>query len=344
MLHLVIITPVFAVNDEDTINLPFLQLFCEQIQSDKVKLTLISEKYPNSPNYNWKGIPVYTLKRKTPRLFYKFLRKRRLLKALETINRDTKIDVIHNMWFNILGEISEEFALSNQIKHIITLCGQDVLPNNKILERITKYSGQLVCPSLFHKLKLNERYSIDTKIIGWGIEEIQTMSIERPIDLIQCGWINSVKNNKLFIQLVSELYNKGKISRVVICGGGPMYRQLLAEIKERRLETIIELKNSIDRSEVLSLMNQSKLLIHTSQFESFGLVLAEAISCNCIVISTPVGIAYDDENIYTCKTKEEFINQISTSLANYKLPDSAIKTKYPIQKTAEQYRELYSSN
>ena len=84
------------------------------------------------------------------------------------------------------------------------------------------------------------------------------------------------------------------------------------------MNTLIEIKTSIPRDQVLNLMQQSKILVHTSNFESFGLVLAEALAANCIVISKPVGIAFDNETIITCKTTEEFVSSIRKELKSYR--------------------------
>lgn len=341
MLHVLIITPIFSVSDNDSVTLPFLQLFCKELLKNNVHVTILTEQYPQKSNYLWHGIQVHTLKRKTPRVLYKFLRKYRLTRCLKKIHAEQAIAVIHNIWFNILGDISGTFASQHGIKHITTLAGQDVLPSNKLLPKIINYSGELVCPTTFQKNTLLKHYSVNTKIIGWGIEEIDPGNAERTIDLIHCGWINSVKNNTLFLEIVKELYERNLIKKVVVCGGGPDFNSFLKLVELKQLNRLIEIKNSIPREEVLHLMKQSKILVHTSHFESFGLVLAEALACNCIVISSAVGISNDVKEIIKCDAATEFVAQIEKQLVDYKTPDTTFPARYPISRTAQEYLELY---
>lgn len=339
--HVTIITPVFAIDEQDSVNVPFLQIYCKELLKTNIKLTIIAEQYPQRNNYTWNGVNVITLKRKTPKVIYKFLRRPRLVKALKAIHEKNPIHLIHNFWFNILGQISEKYALMNGIKHLTSLAGQDILPSNKYITAITGYSGSLVCPSLFHKLKLQENYSVSPKIISWGLDDFILKRQERSIDLILCGWINSVKNYPEFLKIVKALQQEPLLKKVVICGGGPLLNNLISDVRAHGLNTLIEIKTSIPRDQVLNLMQQSKILVHTSNFESFGLVLAEALAANCIVISKPVGIAFDNETIITCKTTEEFVLSITKELKRYTDVDRPYPNQYPIQKTVEEYLKIY---
>jgi glycosyltransferase involved in cell wall biosynthesis len=340
MPHIVIITPLFAIDEKDTINVPFLQLFCRELLKKNITLSIIAEQYPFSHNFIWHGARVYTIKRNTPKIFYKFLRKPWLIKTLKRIHAEHKVDVIHNFWFNILGIISQEFALKNKIPHLITMAGQDVLPDNPVLPKINSYSGKLFCLSPFHLHKLREHYNVSASAIPWGIEPIQTVETERHIDLIICGWINTVKNLNLFLEIVVELKKGNTIKKAVICGGGPLFDQLQTDIKKMNLQEIIEIKNSIPRTEVLALMQQSKILVHTSNFESYGLVITEGLACGCAVISKPVGIAWNNPDVITANSLSDFVTEIKKALRAK--PGPLDMEKYLIKNTGEEYVKIYN--
>jgi len=341
MLHVVIITPLFAINEQDTINVPFLQLFCKGLLKNNISLSIIAEQYPFSGNYTWHGAKVYTIKRNTPKIFYKFLRKPKLLKTLRQIHADRKIDVIHNFWFNVLGIISQDFSLRHKIPHLTTMAGQDVLPENPVLSKINSYKGKLFCLSPYHLQRLKKNHDVPAKAISWGIEPISFEEKERTIDLIICGWINKIKNLNLFLEIVAELKkaNHGRIKKVVICGGGPLFSQLLANIKRSGLQDLIETKDSIPRTEVLSLMQQSKILIHTSNFESYGLVIAEGLACGCTVISKPVGVAWNNPDVITADSVSDFVREIKKAM-DLK-PKSVDMEKYLIANTVKEYKSVY---
>ena len=182
---------------------------------------------------------------------------------------------------------------------------------------------------------------MSVRLIPWGIQDIQTSDTLRSIDLIQCGWINAVKNNFLFLDIVHALKETNCINKVLICGGGPMFDELQQKVQHMHLSDVIELKNAIPREEVISYMQQSKILVHTSQFESFGLVLAEALACHCKVISTPVGIAYDNKNIIQAIDKDDFISKITLALQEDNKKTSVVND-YPISKTVTEHLTLYS--
>lgn len=341
MYHIVIISPIFATGEDDSINLPFLQLHCRELLRRGVKLNIISEQYPATNNYQWHGAQVHTIKRRTPKWIYKFFRKRKLLACLRNIHQHHPIHLIHNYWFNILGEISFEFAATRRIPHLVTLSGQDILASNPYIRKITAYRGTLVTPSLFHKKQLVEYYPVNPEVIGFGIDHIPLVKQERDIDLLLCGWVNQVKNYPLFLDIVGQLAEHGTVKKAVICGGGPLMADLKTQIASRGLSHRIVILDSVPREDVLRTMQCSKILVHTSHFESFGLVLAEALACNCHVVSRPVGIAYSDPDIVRCETAEEFVRVISGILNDYTPPDWKAASRYSIQTSVDQYMALY---
>lgn len=339
MLNIVIITLGFAVNENDLVSVPFLQLYLKDLLKHNVKLTIIATQFPASKNYQWHGIEVITLVKKESKLRSKLLYKYRLHKTLQALNKKNKIDVIHHIWFNDDVYSTQKFSLKHHIKHIVTFAGQDALKENKALKNIYNYHGKLVCVSKFQQLKLEETTSVKTNIIHWGIENIKPDESSKSIDIISCGWINDIKNHSLLIDIIYECCKIKEIQKVVICGDGPELKHLIKKIQLLKLEHVIEIKGSIPRDEVIELMKKSKILVHTSHFEGFGLVLAEGLACGCKVISTPVGIAYDDISIITSNNKHEFVQEINKQLPTPKKVN--IHNHYPLADTVTNYLSLY---
>ena len=78
--------------------------------------------------------------------------------------------------------------------------------------------------------------------------------------------------------------------------GGPSGssgKEYLVELKEQvvelNLETHVKFLENLPQTKIKELLNESKLLIHTSQFETFGLVAIEANSMGVPVLSTNSG-------------------------------------------------------
>ena len=85
------------------------------------------------------------------------------------------------------------------------------------------------------------------------------------------------------------------IFSVIFIGGpsGKSGREYLEELKqtvaELNLESHIEFLDNLPQTEIRNLLNKSKLLIHTSKFETFGLVAAEANAMGVPVLTTNSG-------------------------------------------------------
>ena len=60
-------------------------------------------------------------------------------------------------------------------------------------------------------------------------------------------------------------------------------------VKELDLESHIEFLGNLPQSKIRELLNRSKLLIHTSEYETFGLVAIEAHSVGVPVVSINQG-------------------------------------------------------
>ena len=71
---------------------------------------------------------------------------------------------------------------------------------------------------------------------------------------------------------------------------GEEYLQILKDtVKDLSLESHIEFLDNLPQKKIKKLLNKSKLLIHTSQFETFGLVATEANAMGVPVLTTNKG-------------------------------------------------------
>ena len=68
-------------------------------------------------------------------------------------------------------------------------------------------------------------------------------------------------------------------------------------IIENNLNQNIRLIGKIERAEVLKKMSKSNCLLHLSNYESFGMVLIEALAQGMNVFSSKVGVAEELEDI-----------------------------------------------
>jgi glycosyltransferase involved in cell wall biosynthesis len=86
-------------------------------------------------------------------------------------------------------------------------------------------------------------------------------------------------------------------------------------------------------------MLESKTLLHTARFESFGFVLAEAAMSGCSVVSTPVGAAATLGA--SGSSLHALIHKTSYAL-DQPLPEAPF-TPFTMEETARRYLHLYHS-
>ena len=80
---------------------------------------------------------------------------------------------------------------------------------------------------------------------------------------------------------------------------------MINNIKSSGLQEVIKLSGEIKREEVLNKMAKAKILLHTSTFESFGMVFIEALYSGMKIVSNEVGIAKKSSSWYVCNGESE---------------------------------------
>jgi glycosyltransferase involved in cell wall biosynthesis len=110
--------------------------------------------------------------------------------------------------------------------------------------------------------------------------------------------IGRIQEQKGQLQTLEFLNNFKKIEndfKCIFIGGpsgkyGNEYLQELKQtVKDFNLEENIEFLDNLPQIKIIELLNKAKLLIHTSQFETFGLVAIEANTMGVPVLTTNNG-------------------------------------------------------
>ena len=169
-------------------------------------------------------------------------------------------------------------------------------------EKIIMASADVITTSsLFEEDMILENYNIDsnkTKQITPGVDAeifIPDPTIKRENIFLSIGRIQEQKGQ---IETIKFLDNFRKVENNFFCYfiGGPSGKsgsEYLEELKKTvvdlNLESHIEFLDNLPQTEIRDLLNKSKLLIHTSKFETFGLVAAEANAMGVPVLTTNSG-------------------------------------------------------
>ena len=156
-------------------------------------------------------------------------------------------------------------------------------------EKIVMTSSNLVtASSVFEIMLITDTYKVDenkVKKVTPGVDRkifSPDLSVKKENIFLSIGRIQEQKGQ---LQTLEFLNNFKKIEndfKCIFIGGpsgkhGNEYLQKLKQtVKDFNLETHVEFLNNLPQSEIIELLNRAKLLIHTSQFETFGLVAIEA--------------------------------------------------------------------
>ena len=222
-------------------------------------------------------------------------------------NYDLKsFDVIHaHYWLSglVAKHISNEF----NIPFVFTAHSLGVFLDGYNKERvdceklIMTSSNYITASSNFEQNLISESYQIDKnkiKKITPGIDRslfAPDLSANRKNIFLSIGRIQQQKGQRVTIDFLN---NFRKVENDFVCYfiGGPSGnsgKEYLAELKEQvvelNLENHVKFLENLPQTKIKELLNESKLLIHSSQFETFGLVAIEANSMGVPVLSTNSG-------------------------------------------------------
>ncbi len=279
-------------------------------------------------------------------------------------------DVIHaHYWLS--GLVAKEISNELNIPFIFTSHSLGVFLDGYNKERvdcekIVMTSSNLVTTSsVFETMLIGDTYKIDEnkikKIIP-GVDKkifIPDSSVEKENIILSIGRIQKQKGQ---IQTLEFLNNFKKIEKDFKCYfiGGPSGKngneylnELKQSVEEFNLNTHVEFLDNLPQTEIIDLFKKAKLMIHTSQFETFGLVAIEANAMGVPVLTTNNGslmeIIENNKNGYLTDSLldgnvNNFVNNLFNDDAKYEeIFSSCIEKskKYDWVKTTNELESLY---
>jgi len=149
--------------------------------------------------------------------------------------------------------------------------------SKSLAEDIRKFSGKL---------------TLEPIIIPNVVDENIFMclnSIVRSRRFFMVGEWKSPKNPFPVIKAFKELIINYPDIRLIIGGFGPQEKAIKRLINDLKLYNYINYMGSLQKEEVAAEMNKAMAYIHSSNYETFSVVCAEALCCGTPVISSNVG-------------------------------------------------------
>ncbi len=201
---------------------------------------------------------------------------------------------------------------------------------------------KIVSLSKNHSKDIQKYLGFTTQVIPWFIHPNDFPPINSTtIDILGVGSLNKIKNYDAFIDVIFHLRKKHLNIKVEILGGGSYFDRLQNKINQLELQENIKLIGQVSRDLVLKKMSQSHILLHTSDYESFGYVFLEALFSGMYVVSKNVGLSDTSPNWNVCSSIPEMVTACSSFLI-------ASQTKkrilvYSEKECLSAYEQLYDS-
>lgn len=341
--HIVLLVPGFADGEADDVCIPPLQIMLREFIANRpeFQFTIIAFQYPyRNEMYYWNGIPVYPCDGSNRKSFFRLITWRRVKKIFRKIHAAKKVSLIHSFWLTECAKIGNELSEEFQIPHLNSLMGQDVLPENKYLPRFSQRRFPVVALCDRHSETLrNTTGRAADYVIEPGMETIYDGETERDIDVLVWCWLHPLKRVDMALRAAAELKNDFPDLKMVISGGGELYDELIDLADSLGLKGAVKFTGQIKRKDTLELMKRSKVFLHTSSYEGFGFVFAEALELRVPVVSFPVGVAKASANWKLVNEEYELAPAIRSFL---KQPPQGEFVRLSVSDTVTAYANLYA--
>ena len=215
-------------------------------------------------------------------------------------------DIIHaHYWLS--GLIAKQISEEKNIPYVFSSHSLGVFLEGYNKERVDcekmvmTSSNFVTASSHYEHVMISENYKIDEnkiKKITPGLDrKVFTPDLNLPRENIFLS-IGRIQEQKRQLETIKFLNNFRKIDNNFLCYfiGGPSGKsgddylaELKESVKEFNLESHVEFLGNLPQTKIKDFMNKSKLLIHTSQYETFGLVAIEANSMGVPILSINTG-------------------------------------------------------
>lgn len=337
---LVIFSPAFPKDEEDTEWLPWLQLIVRSINKNFPSLNIIvfAFQYPHHNNtYQWNNNKVIAFSGMNRGKFSRLYMWLRIIKEFYALKRKYHVKGIFSMW---CGECTLLAKLCSKLFGTRFYCwvlGGDARPSNQFIKWIQPKPDELVAMSDFLVEQFYKSHGIKpAHIITNAVEPAMynMMPAERTIDIIGAGGLSFLKRYEILVEVVAALKKHIPNIRAVLCGSGEETGDIIkGMIKDLALEENMEMPGFVKHKDVIEKMQHAKILLHPSSYEGFSSVCLEAIYAGAHVISFIKPMHYDIKNWHIVQTKEEMMAKALQLLTGTFIPERVlVKTMDDISK------------
>lgn len=242
-------------------------------------------------------------------LINRLWRKRIFIKLLELYIKTHGIpDVLHLQSF-MLGDLALYAKKRFKIPYVVTEHSsgffREALTNSEqqLAQKVYEHSNTNMAVSSPLAKVLSDQFKQPFITIG-NIVDVDFFSIKpflkaEQFTFINVAFLDKNKNHAMLIKAFHKAFKNVKSVNLLIVGDGTEKSNLSTLIDDYGMNDQVKLYGRADRKMVKQLLHDSNAFVLSSIFETFGVVIIEAMSCGLPVVATkcggPEGIIVGDE-------------------------------------------------
>lgn len=343
---LVILTPGFPADEDDSTCLPPRQQFVRALKQlhPELNIIVLTLQYPFfSKTYQWHGVQVISFGGINKGRFYNLLTTFNVWATLRRLNKEYCLIGSLSFWLGKCSFIASKFSQKHGLKHYSWILGQDAKAGNKYFTRIKPQGASLIALSDFIRREFTKNYGIlpqNVVPVGINTDLFVPPVTSREIDILGAGSLIPLKQYDVFLEIIAQLKSDFPDIKATICGDGAQVAHLKELIKEFEITDNITLTGRLPNKDVLTHMQRTKIFLHTSNYEGFGTVCLEALYAGARVVSfvKPMDVAIKNWDIAT--DKAHMLHLVKEIMNNTKLVHHPV-LPYSADKIAEMVFKLY---
>ena len=344
---LIILTPGFPADEDDSTCVPFPQAFVKNLKllNPSLRIVVLSFQYPFYEGiYQWHGVEVYAFNGRNKGKLNRLWIWRKVWVTLRKIFRTENVIGMLSLWLGETALIAKYATKKYGVKSFAWLLGQDARRNNRYVSMIKPKRETLIALSDFLADEFQRNYRISPlHIIPPGIDtkSFPARPSSRHIDILGVGSLIQLKQYDQFIKMIAILVKDYPGLKSVICGEGPDRKRLQQLIHDLHLNNHIELPGELKHEKILEIMQDARILLHPSSYEGFSTVCAEALYAGVQVVSYCKPMKVDFGHFHTVCTADEMKDKVAALLKEVDLNGDRVLT-FPIEETCKSILSLYN--
>lgn len=224
----------------------------------------------------------------------------------------------------------------------------------KIEEQVISNSDKVITLNSFIMNYLNDKGFDNTSIIPNAIDVKKYFNNGNDNFILYAGRLSSVKGISYLIKAVSQINKENRDLKLIIVGSGPEEFKLKMLVQEENIESKVQFFPMVSKRELREYLSCCSMFVLPSLFETFGVVLIEAMASGKPVIASNIpgpsdvikhgynGFLFEKANINELSQYIKLL--IEDDTLRDKLGKNARKTVeegYTFEKVAEMYETLF---